>query len=168
MIVKNLANIITCTRIIGSILLVFVEPLNTSFYYIYTYCGLSDVLDGYIARKTNTSSEFGSKLDSVSDLLFYTVMMISILPILLETLPSHTWYLIQITFLLRLCMYINVGIFKKEIMSNHTLLNKLTGLLVFFIPYMIKTDFFNIYALIVSITALVAALYELYIIVYQK
>lgn len=65
-------------------------------------------------------------------------------------------------------MYINVGIFKKEIMSNHTILNKLTGLLVFFIPYMINTDFFNIYALIVSITALVAALYELYIIVYQK
>lgn len=167
MLYKNLANIITCTRIIGSTIMLFLEPLSANFFLVYIYSGISDALDGFVARKTNTVSKFGSKLDSVSDLLFYAVMMIKFLPQLLELLPSYTWYIIQATFLIRIVLYAYVGIYKKEIMSNHTLFNKLTGLLMFLIPFMIVTDFFNNYALIVALIALIAAIYES-IIVFRK
>ena len=80
---KNLANIITITRIIGTIIFFNLEVLSPMFYYVYIYCGLSDVIDGFVARKLNITSPIGSILDSISDLLFYTVMMIKILPSLL-------------------------------------------------------------------------------------
>ena len=51
---KNLANIITTTRLIGTIALLFTEPLSKAFYAIYIWCGFSDILDGFVARKTNT------------------------------------------------------------------------------------------------------------------
>ena len=48
----------------------------------YIYCGISDILDGFIARKTKNESEIGAKLDSVSDIIFVVVAMIKILPFL--------------------------------------------------------------------------------------
>ena len=42
-------------------------------------CGLSDVLDGIIARKTNTASSFGARLDTIADFIFVTVLLIKIL-----------------------------------------------------------------------------------------
>ena len=42
---------------------------------IYTFAGLTDVLDGWLARKTGRASEFGARLDSVADLLFYSVLL---------------------------------------------------------------------------------------------
>ena len=159
---RNLANIITITRIIGSIIMFFLEPLSAYFYLVYIYSGISDAIDGYVARSTNTTSALGSKLDSVSDLLFYSVMMFKIMPILLDVLPAYIWYLINIIVIVRMSMYLFVGIKRKQIMSNHTLLNKLTGFLLFLVPFMIITDFFIPYALIVTIVALIAALYEIY------
>ena len=52
------------------------------FFAIYALTGLTDVLDGWIARKMGSASQFGAKLDSVADLIFYAVMLIMIFPIL--------------------------------------------------------------------------------------
>ena len=41
------------------------------------------MLDGTIARATNSTSEFGARLDSISDLIFYAVMIVKFFPILL-------------------------------------------------------------------------------------
>ena len=75
-------NLITMVRIIGSLCLLFVQPLKKPFYIIYTIAGLSDALDGFIARKTNSVSELGSKLDSIADLSFYIVMILRLFPVL--------------------------------------------------------------------------------------
>ncbi|MBQ5555857.1 MAG: CDP-alcohol phosphatidyltransferase family protein, partial [Erysipelotrichaceae bacterium] len=48
---KNLANIITFTRILGTLCLIFLTPLTLPFFVVYIWCGLSDVLDGFVARK---------------------------------------------------------------------------------------------------------------------
>ena len=79
---KNLANIITLTRLIGTIALFFTDVMSEEFFVIYIWCGISDILDGFVARKTNTISPLGSKLDSISDISFYTMMMYKILPYL--------------------------------------------------------------------------------------
>ena len=37
------------------------------------FCGLTDVMDGIIARKTNTVSDFGAKLDTGADFIFAVI-----------------------------------------------------------------------------------------------
>ena len=77
--IKNVANILTGFRILGSILLFFFPVFSEAFYGIYLLCGFSDMIDGTIARKTNSTSEFGSKLDTVADLVFVAVSLIKLL-----------------------------------------------------------------------------------------
>ena len=54
-------------RIFFSFLLVPFLGNRPVFLAIYLYCGFSDVLDGYIARKTGTQSLTGARLDSLAD-----------------------------------------------------------------------------------------------------
>lgn len=75
-----LPNFVTGLRMVGTFLLLFTKAFSPAFYVVYSICGISDVLDGFLARRTGATSEFGARLDSVADLLFYTVMMIKILP----------------------------------------------------------------------------------------
>ena len=62
---KYIANILTGCRILGSLLLLVFPVFSFGFYITYLFCGFSDMIDGTIARKTNSVSEFGSKLDTV-------------------------------------------------------------------------------------------------------
>lgn len=164
---NNLANIITYTRIISTLFVIGSTPFSKVFFISYTYAGVSDVLDGLIARKTNTTSDFGAKMDSMADLLFYVSMMLKIFPSLLEKLPLYDWVLIYSTLAVRIIMYAYVGITRHDFMSNHTYLNKLTGFGIFFVPYMIVTKFFVAYATCVCSIAVVAALYEIFLIYKQ-
>ena len=79
---KNVANYISISRIIMSVLLLIPEAFTIAFYTIYIYCGISDMLDGFLARKSKNESKIGARLDSVSDIIFVIVAMIKILPLL--------------------------------------------------------------------------------------
>ena len=70
----SLANGISLARIVLVLVLILVKPLSITFFTIYLVCGISDVLDGYVARKTNTVSSLGGKLDSVADLIMVLVV----------------------------------------------------------------------------------------------
>ena len=157
---KNIANIITITRIIGTLVMMFTEVLSIPFYIAYIYSGLSDVLDGYLARKLHIESNLGRKLDSISDLLFYTTMMIKIWPYLVAYLPTYIWVMIWVTLGLRIIIYLYIGIRDKALLSNHTILNKATGTLLFGLPFFIKHKSFVVYSTIVASVAFIAALYE--------
>ena len=76
------ANAITLLRISGTAVLLFLRPFSPAFFVVYTLTGVTDVLDGFVARKTGTASDFGAKLDSAADLLFYGVMLLKIFPVL--------------------------------------------------------------------------------------
>ena len=51
-----MANIVTSCRILYSILMQFPPAFSAWFYTMYLFCGLTDMVDGTIARKTNTDS----------------------------------------------------------------------------------------------------------------
>ena len=87
---KHLANIITGCRIPGSILLLFFPAFSAEFYIIYLICGFTDMIDGTIARKTDSTSEFGSKLDTAADLVFAAVSLIKLLPAI--HIPQWLWF----------------------------------------------------------------------------
>lgn len=134
----HMPNCVTVLRIAGTICLLFTAPLGTAFLIIYTLTGLTDVLDGWIARKTGTASEFGARLDSIADLLFYAVMLIRLFPLLWTTLPVQIWYSVGGTVLLRLLSYAVAAVKYRKFASLHTYLNKLTGAAVFTVPYILS------------------------------
>lgn len=131
-------NIITLMRIVGTVALVFIKPLSPLFFAVYTFTGITDAFDGFIARKTGTASEFGARLDSIADLLFYSVTLVKLLPILWASLPREIWYAVAAVLIVRLCSYLTAALKYRRFASLHTYLNKLTGLTVFLIPYALK------------------------------
>ena len=86
---KHIANIITSCRIFGSILLLFFPSFSLDFYITYLLCGVSDMIDGTIARKTNSASKFGSQLDTIADFVFVVVSLIKMLPAI--HIPGWLW-----------------------------------------------------------------------------
>lgn len=135
MIKRNLANFITLIRIIGAIALIFLEPLSLPFFIVYGVCGFSDAIDGLVARKLGTVSQFGSALDSFSDLLFYGVMAAKIFPTLTELLTPFQWVIIAVPTALHLIAYIVCMIKFSKFSSIHTYANKVLGALVYAYPF---------------------------------
>ena len=65
-----MANIITGIRIVCSIALLFFPVFSPAYYTLYIVAGVSDMIDGAIARKTDTVSDYGSKLDTAAELAY--------------------------------------------------------------------------------------------------
>ena len=160
---SQIANFITSIRIIGALALFFLKPLEMPFFIVYTFCGISDGIDGFVARKLKIVSKFGSKLDSAADLCFYTAMMIKIIGYLSHNLYIWNWVYLFVVLALRLFCYSFSAVKFKCFASVHSILNKATGLFVFLVPYITLTNIFifNIYAAFVCTIALAAVFFEL-------
>ena len=159
----NLPNCVTVLRIAGTLCLLFLRPLSPWFFVFYTLSGLTDVLDGWLARRTGTASGFGAKLDSIADLLFYAVVLVRIVPLLWLRLPQEVWYAVGAVLILRLSAYLAAAVKYRRFASLHTWLNKLTGVAVFLIPYVLFLPFAPLFCLSVCGIAATAALEELLI-----
>ena len=127
-----MADIITYCRILCSILMIFFRMPSTPFFIFYVICGLSDVLDGIIARKTNTASDFGARLDTSADFIFATVLLIKILSGI--DVPIWLWIWIITIAGIKIANIIFGVVYTKRLIVEHTLLNKITGVLLFLLP----------------------------------
>ena len=133
---KHLANIITGLRIIGSVVLLFFDVPSLPFYITYLLCGFSDMIDGAIARKTNAVSSFGSKLDTVADIVFMVVCAVKLLPMIY--LPIWVWMWIAVIALIKVTNIIWGFVRKKQLVDYHAVLNKITGSLLFLLPFTLQ------------------------------
>lgn len=166
---KHLANIITSLRIAGTLALLPVDAFSKLFCGIYTFCGITDVLDGFIARKTKSASDFGARLDSIADLCFYAVMIIKIFPELWACLPRWVWLIVLTAAAVRICAYITAAIKYRRFASLHTYLNKITGVIIFAIPYFVYVpNGLDGICILASATALIASAEELAIHIIRK
>ena len=156
--ILNLANVITFSRIILSFSLLFIEKYNPLFLTIYSICGLTDILDGYVARKTKTESKLGARLDSISDFLFFIIMFI----IMFDTFLKHIAYIIIIS-LVRMISFIIVIKKYNEFTFLHTYSNKLTGFLLFLSPFFMKSIILDKVMNIIGSIALISSIEELII-----
>ncbi len=157
---KNIPNIITAARIVGAAVLLFIEPLSVPFYMIYSLCGLSDALDGFIARAMKTQSTLGAKLDSIADLTFYAVMFLKVFPTMFEVLDLYVWCVGFAALFIRIISYIFVASKYHKFASLHTVYNKISGLMVFLIPYSLRLTFGMYYCLTAAIMSNIAAIHE--------
>lgn len=126
------ANGITLCRVLLSFVLLFLSPLSFPFGAVYLLCGLSDMADGYIARKTHTESKLGARLDSAADLLFCAVSAIKLLPLM--ALPTFIWIWTAAIGAVKLDGMVRRFIRCGSFAPPHSIANRLTGLLLFLLP----------------------------------
>lgn len=162
----NIPNVISLIRIILSMCLLISEPFKVQFWCIYIVCGLSDMADGYFARKYNMVSKTGAVLDSLGDTVFAVVMV----ALVLFNLSIPKWSVIWIVAIgiIRL-LSILVGYFKfNTYTALHTYINKSIGLLLFVgLPIYIIWNF-CIALVILLVIATLATVEELIIIIMSK
>ena len=157
-IIGNAANIITIVRILCSLALLFCMPLSLPFYALYTAAGLSDIFDGWIARKTNTATKFGAKLDALADIVFAAVVLIKLLPIL--ALPVWIIVWVGVIALIKLVSILIGFVRHHTLTAVHSVINKITGALVFILPFTIPIINIRYTAGLVCVVATVAAIME--------
>lgn len=130
--VKFAASAITIIRIICAVLMLFFVPFSPPFFVLYALCCVSDVLDGFVARKTNTESKLGETLDSISDFVFIAVMLTILIP-LISWEGWMLWWIAAIA-LLRFSS-LGIGFAKFHALTFlHTYSNKVTGIALSFFP----------------------------------
>lgn len=154
-------NLLTLFRIFGSTGLIFIDYDTAAFFVLYSLCGISDAFDGFIARRTGTVSALGSKLDSIADLVFYSVMGVKILPILLVLLPIWLWIMTFAVIFIRCLAYVAAAIRFRRFASIHTYLNKATGIMLFVMPYALMTAFGLAYCITACCVAMASSVEEL-------
>ena len=127
-----MANIITGFRVLISIVLLFCPVFSPVFYVLYLIAGLSDMIDGTIARRTNTVSEFGARFDTAADFVFVVVCLIKLLPVISMPLWLCVW--IAMIALIKIINIISGYIAQRKLVAVHSVMNKVTGLLLFILP----------------------------------
>ena len=157
---KHIANIITGLRIVLSLPLLLIPLTSAWFYVLYLLCGLSDMIDGTVARKTNSASEFGARLDTVSDFVFMTVALIKFVPYL--RISVWLWIWIGVIAMMKLGNAVLGFVRTKKLILPHTVLNKVAGLLLFLLPMTISFIELTYTLPFVCAVATAAAIHERY------
>ena len=155
---KHIANILTSCRIFGSTLLLFFPAFSLEFYIIYLLCGFSDMIDGTIARKTNSTSKFGSQLDTIADLIFIVLSVFKLLSAI--HIPPWLWIWGGVIAVIKINNIIWGYISKRRFISLHTIMNKVTGLLLFLLPLTISFVELKYSSLVVCSIATFSAIQE--------
>ena len=132
---KPIPNIISALRILGAICLMFIDPASAAFWVIYGLCGLSDMMDGYLARKLHAESKTGAMLDSMADICLVACCAIRLIPVL--QIPTWLWIWAGVIVTIKIVNQVSALIVCKRFCFPHTKANKITGLLLFlFVPTM--------------------------------
>ena len=157
-----MANTITGIRIVLSVALLFCPALSPTFNALYIAAGFSDMIDGAVARKTGTVSELGSRLDTIADIIFTVVCLIKLFPVL--DVPAWLYIWISVIAIIKL-INIAIGyIRQKRFVAVHSVINKVTGGLLFIFPLTLAFIDLKYSAAVVCAVATIAAVYEGYLI----
>lgn len=164
---KAIPNIITMSRIIAIIIgmIYFIKNKFLFSILFYAYGAISDMFDGYFARRLDAYSNFGKYLDAISDKLYLlSIIILSIIkgnyfviiPAIMEAIISIINY---ITIIKRKNVYTErVGKFKTAVefpmMITALLATKVNGFYYVFIVLFILTLYFQIQSIMAYINQL--------------
>ena len=126
---KHWPNVITALRIAGSIGLLFCNVTGWPFWTLYVLCGISDMADGWLARRLHAETKTGATLDSVADIVFVVCCAVQLLPVL--EIPTWLWIWSGAIVFIKIVNQISALVVCKGLCFPHTTANKLTGLLLF-------------------------------------
>lgn len=153
-----MANALTICRIILSLALLVPPALSPAFLALYAAAGVTDMADGFIARRTGTESEFGARLDSIADYVLTVVCLVKILPA--TTVPTWLWIWIALTVTVKAANVASGFVAQKRLVLPHTIANKVAGAAVFLVPFALPFMDITIVAIPACAIATFAAIQE--------
>ena len=137
----------------------FVQSSPAIFWTLYLLCGLSDILDGAVARLTGTVSRLGERLDTLADIVFVAVWMVLFIPAI--NFGRWLWIWTGIIAFIKVVNVISGLAMKKGFVAKHTPANKATGILLFLLPMIVLWEVIKVpYIILVSLLATFAAVQE--------
>ena len=148
---KSLPNAISALRFVGAVCLLVFRVESCAFWVIYFVCGLSDMADGYLARKLGCESKTGALLDSLADLVFVVCCCLKMIPALV--IPKWLWILGGVILAIKVINQISAFVMFKKFVFPHTIANKITGVLLF---VGVPITFFLEYTIPMAVVAVVA------------
>ena len=155
---KRIPNILSVSRIVLGLPLLLVEVMTMPFWVLYVIAGMTDMLDGFLARRWGVESKFGARLDSLADFVFVLAVGCKLFPWL--KLPATLWMMIGLIALVKIVNVVSAYVVKSRIEFPHTKANKLAGFLLFIGIMTIEQSYFVPVAWGVACIALFAAIQE--------
>ena len=132
---KAIPDLLSFSRIGLALALLLTEPLSSTFLSIYLVCGLTDVLDGMVARRFDACSEHGHTIDSISDVVLAVILLYCVIPVV----NWEEWMVIWIVAIVavRIVAFI-IGSYRyRRPAFVHTYLNKAAGVSLFLAPFLL-------------------------------
>jgi CDP-diacylglycerol--glycerol-3-phosphate 3-phosphatidyltransferase len=155
---KPLPNAISALRFLGAVFLLFFRVESCAFWVIYFVCGLSDMADGYLARKLGCESKTGALLDSLADLAFVICCCFKLTPAL--AFPRWLWIWGGVIVATKVINQITALVMYKKCIFPHTVANKVTGVLLFVgVPLTVFLESF-VPMVVIAVVATFAAVQE--------
>lgn len=162
---KHVPNIITLSRILLSLTLLLLYDQPWLFFVIYLLAGISDMLDGYVARSYGVQSNFGATLDTLADACLFLVCLIVLI---LSDIHWPLWLTLSVILvgLIRIINAIITRIRFQRFSIMHTILNKITGFLLWlgFPAVAFNNNLTPVISAILVIIALISSMEEFAII----
>lgn len=156
---RHIPNLLSFLRVVLCVLLFFTQAATALFWLFYLSAGITDVLDGFLARRWKVECLFGARLDSVADFLFVLTAGHKLLP-WLWNLPVSLWIVVLLIILIRISNAIVSYHVIHEFLFLHTKANKVAGFLLWMGALTIHLSCFPFVAWIVTFIALFAAIQE--------
>ena len=155
----RIPNALSAARIAGAFLLLFTGGLNLPFLIIFTFCSVTDLADGYLARKHGLCTPTGEMLDSLADL----ALVLAMLAVLIPVMPWEPWMIAYIIAVATVrVVSASIGYLKYgKIALIHTFMNKSGGLLIRLAPYLMLFLDLDVIVATVCTVSMAAALEEL-------
>jgi CDP-diacylglycerol--glycerol-3-phosphate 3-phosphatidyltransferase len=150
------------SRIVLCLPLLLVDAMTLPFWTLYVIAGLTDMLDGFLARRWGVESKFGARLDSLADFMLVLAVGYKLFPYM--KLPTALWMMIGLIALVKMVNAICSYVVRHRIEYLHTKANKLTGFLLFIGMMIVGQSYFIPVAWVIACIALFAAIQEGHII----
>lgn len=131
----SMANAVTIGRIALSFALMMPVAFSLAFFLVYALAGLTDMLDGCVARRANSVSELGARLDSIADLALAVVCLEKVLPVI--DVPAWLWAWIAVIALVKVANVASGLVVERRLVMLHTSANKVAGIVAFLVPFAI-------------------------------
>ena len=155
-----IANFVTSLRVVFSLIMLYFPVFTPGFNTCYLLAGITDMVDGTVARMLGIESEFGEKLDTIADIIFVAAALYKLLPAI--ALATGIWIWTGIIAVIKVINIISGFVIQKRFVAVHSWANKITGLVLFVLPFSFSVIDIQYSSVVVCLLATFAALQEGY------
>ena len=127
----NIPNLLSLFRIAAAPFLLLTGWLGmpVGFFILFGLMMLSDVVDGYVARKTHQTSELGARLDSYGDIMTYLSTPVAAWWLWPDIIRQEFYYIVTVIIIYIMPAFFALAKFGK-LVSYHTWITKISALLM--------------------------------------